>query len=150
MASESFATFVIPLLGVTVVIWFASLWVIAHFGGWASLASIYPAYTAPAGDRFRHQSMQINRWLGYNGAVNFVAGITGLHLSVFVLFRPFHSPIQIPWQEIHATRTKLWWFLPAVGLTFARAPGVRIHVAPPLFSKLSQASRGQLQLPDPG
>jgi hypothetical protein len=148
MAPELLSKLWLPFVGATVVIWLAALWLIAHLGGWVSLASVYPAHTAPAGDRFRHQSVQVNNWLGYNGAVNFVAGIAGLHLTVFVLFRPFHSPIQVPWQEIRATRTRVWWFIPAVRLTFARAPAVRLHVAEPLFSKLSQASQGQLTLSD--
>lgn len=136
-----------PFLAAFVFLWFAALWLLARVGGWASLAAVYPVHTEPAGERFGWQSVQLNNWFGYNGSVNIVAGIQGLHLSVFFLFRPFHPPVYVPWSEIQAHSTRLWWFIPAIRLTFLRAPGVQVHVAKPLFTKLSTASHGQLAAP---
>jgi hypothetical protein len=41
--------------------------------------------------------------VSYNGCLNITVNKTGIRLSLLVIFRFFHPPISIPWDDIETT-----------------------------------------------
>lgn len=119
----------IVLLGVMG--WSILLSLIARLSGWSALAEHYEATDTHDGPKRRFQSIAMERVKlvpsNYGGIVEFGADPHGLHLSLFILFRPSHPPLVIPWSDLAVeTRQVLMWT--QVVLTAARAPGVKIII----------------------
>jgi len=125
--------------------WSVVLSLIARLSGWSLLAEYYEAADAYDGPRRRFQSISMERLKfvpsNYGGVVEFGADARGLHISLFILFRPFHPPLVIPWSDLKVeTRQVLMW-TQAV-LIAARAPEVKIMVPGPTAQWIAMQSGG--------
>lgn len=104
-------------------LWAFVMWINSYLTGWRRLAQNYHhpyPFTGPL-DRFQ----TINtRWGRYSHAVNIGVTESGLYLVPVLVFRPFHKPLLIPWQDIEVEETTYFVF-PSIRLTFRAAPGVR-------------------------
>jgi hypothetical protein len=93
---------------------FAGLWCgvclfTSTMGGWRRLAERFPARGQPSGRRFFMQRGKVGR-VAYKGCLTIHSSPEGLHLSVWLPFRPGHPPLFIPWNEIcNATTRRFLW-----------------------------------------
>lgn len=102
------------------VVWCFVSWLISYFSGWQRLAALYPARTAPTGQRFSTDArIGVTR---YGGNVYVDVSSEGLFLSVMFAFRIGHQPLFIPWSEIHNRQTKT---------VFPRLEGVEFDIGAP-------------------
>jgi hypothetical protein len=117
-----------------VALWVFTLSIIARVGGWSELADRYRADAVFEGEMLRFQSIALRRWrfmpMGMNHVVAIGADQTALKLSLFILFRPGHPPLSIPWSDVEAAPEKMLGFLPRVQLTVRGAPEVKILISP--------------------
>lgn len=111
---------------------------LATFGGWKSLAAVYPASEEPAGERFPWRSMRLG-WVNYNNCVNLVAARTGLHLAAVLFLRLGHRDLFLPWSDLEVKRTR-GFILENVELRARKAPQVRIRIPRRLADQLLAAA----------
>lgn len=93
------------LVAVFVAGWFLVSGLLAHFGGWASLAKEFAAEAPESGERYRFQSGAMGRRyfpVHYRGCLTLTLVPEGLHLSLLFLFRFQAPPILIPWRVIES------------------------------------------------
>jgi hypothetical protein len=102
-SASAAAWWVLPLvlLGIPL-FWLALMWLIAHLGGWATLAKAFPARARPGGTAFAGLSLQLGPATSYGGCITAVFSPDGLFLVPFVLFRFAHRPLLIPWDNVGA------------------------------------------------
>ncbi|MGC4102139.1 hypothetical protein [Ferruginibacter sp.] len=89
--------------------WVLITFVIARFG-WSSLAGRYKA--APGsftGTRLSYISAKIN-FTNYNNCLNLQYNNEGILLQPIIIFRLFHPPLFIPWNEIMDVKDKTIFF----------------------------------------
>jgi len=72
---------------------------IAKFGGWSRLATVYRAYDPPRGKAMYFQSASFDL-ANYNSCLTFHITEQGLHISVLFPFRFGHPPLFIPWRDM--------------------------------------------------
>lgn len=138
----------IPILAVMG--WSVVLSMIARVSGWSELAEHYAALDSYEGPKRQFQTISMERWKvfpsNYGGVVEFGADARGLHLSLFVLFRPFHPPLVIPWADIISQKREvLLWKQTA--LVAARAPGVTIVIQDSAAAWIAAQSGGLFNVP---
>jgi hypothetical protein len=116
----------LPMLGLLPLIllpafWFGIMQLFSLLGGWRTLARRYsapPDSSVPA----RVLTMQSGKigLVSYRNALTVAFGPDGLHLSTFMLMRPGHPPLIIPWNAFQnrEERSMLWY------------KGVRFEVGP--------------------
>ena len=129
-------------------IFFVGLWVLITLvlslvGGWSTLAQYYQAQQPFFGTLIRFQAAQFRAGTNYNGCLNFGAGSEGLYLVPMAIFRAFHPPLLIPWNDISARPIKVWSIFDLVELRFQRAPNIPVRIKPSLVTKLTEASIGR-------
>lgn len=116
--------------------WFAITGLLAHAGGWASLARSFRARQPARGERFRFASGSMGgRILPVNyGACLFVSvSDAGMHLSLLYPFR-FQSPaLFIPWSEVESVTEKQ--------LIFSTRAAVRVRGQWPTISVRGRAGQ---------
>lgn len=107
-------------------LWCLILWLIALTGGWRKLAGRYRQLGDFQAQVLRYQSARLN-WSNYSNILRIGLSDRGLNLSPMVLFRPFHPPLFIPWEEIEAQpfQRALWT---GYQLCFRSVPGVRLEL----------------------
>lgn len=90
-------------------IWIFCLMAAASLSGWSELAARFPRNSEPLGRVCASGSwfnlVYMRFWGKYSGAVNFEAAEDALYLTAIPLFRLFHPPLRIPWNEIQIIRT---------------------------------------------
>jgi hypothetical protein len=84
----------------------------SFLGGWHQLASRFRASSGIEGRKFRFASMQLGYSAGYDHCIFITVGRSGVHLSIFFLFRPFNPPLFIPWSVVEEVRHTKFLFLP--------------------------------------
>ena len=119
-------------------LWIAIFFVVSRWGGWRNLAEAYPAHDVPAGERLRMRSAQLRAGCNYNNCITFVSGPMGLHMSLPLIFRFFHSPVFLPWSELQVQEERVWR-IPVVTLTTVRCPTIPIKLRPRLARRLLEA-----------
>lgn len=100
------------LVGI-VLFWYFVVWLISVLGGWARLAERYRATQPASGHHWWNQYGYVNR-ARYGNALNLTTNETGLFLEVTPLFRFNHTPLFIPWSELHnptPTTFRHWEFI---------------------------------------
>lgn len=132
---------------------FAAFWallfhVIARVGGWSALAETYPERATPVGERFRMRSLQLRVGCNYNGCVTLVASPSGLHLSMPLFFRFGHAPIELPWTELRASRSRSW-LMPVIVLTPLRRPEVPVKLSRRFGERLLAAAGAPIPVDSP-
>lgn len=122
----------------------AILFIIAEVGGWRRLAKTYACRDRIAGRTWRLQSGTMGGSAGYGMSLNITANAEGLRIAVvpvFVYFGLFHPPLFIPWDEIRAVQSRIFFF-PYVTLLFKSHPDVTFSISRKLAQKI-QAASGQ-------
>jgi hypothetical protein len=107
-------------------LWCLILWIIALTGGWRKLAGRYRHLGDIQGQILRFQSARLN-WSNYSNILRIGLSERGLYLSPMAIFRPFHPPLFIPWEEIEAEpfQRALWR---GYQLRFRSVPGVTLEL----------------------
>jgi hypothetical protein len=85
------------------VMWFAITSLLAHWGGWVTLAEHFRSDGTRDGRRFRFASGSVGRsWMrvSYGGCLFVTITSTGLQLSLFLPFRFQSPPLFVPWTAV--------------------------------------------------
>jgi len=95
--------------------WLVSLKGISKWSGWEALAQKYEFK-----GKFHGKLLQCH---GLGRGTHIGANENGLYFATLYVFRPFHKPLLVPWQDIEAVRKK---YLVRKGykLTFPQVPEV--------------------------
>jgi len=120
--SIAFLPYLFPVYFVS--IWCFVLWILSLSSGWRKLAARFHYPQEFQGDFLRWQSARMNL-VNFRSILNLGLNERGLYLVPMVLFRPFHKPLFIPWEEIVAQPTKKRLYQ-AYQLQFRSVPGVRL------------------------
>ncbi len=119
---------------------FAGMWLLATFlisrFGWAALAEKYEAFTDFTGKRIGIIYAKINL-VEYRNVLVLKYNEQGIYLRPIILFRTFHKPIMIPWQEIMSVKVKKTWLSRTVELTIGDPRVAVITLSESLFRRLS-------------
>ena len=109
-----------------IAIWCFTLAIISLFSGWGKLAEQYQSSRQFTGTVYSFQSVRMKR-AQYTNALKLGADRTGLYLAPCGIFRPFHKPLLVPWNEIqvHPHETSLRG---GNRLTFASVPGITLDL----------------------
>jgi hypothetical protein len=128
--TDAFILLIFPVFFLT--LWCFILWILSF--GWRKLAAYYHHPLQIQGEVLRFQSARINS-VNYNGVINLGLQERGLYLVPMVLFRPFHKPLFIPWEEIIAQPFKRALYQ-GYFLQFRSIPGVRFELPHYTFDKI--------------
>jgi hypothetical protein len=92
-----------------IALWCGIMFMLSRFGGWGSLAQIYPAPSQPAGRKFSTASASLGG-TNYNNCLIVVVANEGFFLQPWLPFRMFHPPLLIPWNAFSPfqERKMLW------------------------------------------
>jgi hypothetical protein len=122
-----------PWVLVLLVLAAGTLWVVllanftSYLSGWWRLSRHYRHRGHFDGTRRRFRSVSFG-WSNYNGAVTVGTNSEGLYLAMFLLFRPGHPPLFVPWADVTAEVVKGWFWSRYLELRFAEVPGLRVRV----------------------
>lgn len=100
---------------------------ISRISGWADLAERYSFDGSFEGKRWRFVSARMRWKTGYNNVMTVGSNAKGLYLAMFLLFRPGHRPLFIPWHDI-TTRTVQGTLMTYTEIRFARVPSLFIRL----------------------
>ncbi len=132
-----------------VLVWCAVLSLLAKLGGWSALAEHYRADSDFDGPKRRFQSIGMERVRAMPVSINNVAeiGVDGqyLRLSMFLLFRPGHPPLKIPFSDLSAHERKLLLGSDVLMRT-AREPSIGIVISRALAEWIAASSGGLFRL----
>lgn len=121
-------TIVLPIVAAPL-IWCVVMLIIGFLTGWQSLAKIYPmTQSIPGEKRLYMQSMGISLISKYNNCLTVGFSDQGMSLSMPFVFRPGHSPIFIPWEDILAERFKAFKLIPSVRLILVKSPKFKLYL----------------------
>ena len=81
------------------VFWCVICYLLAVIGGWTRMASRYSASPYVTVDK-RYLRSGLIGGVSYNGALVTGANREGLYLAAFLMFRPGHTPILVPWKSL--------------------------------------------------
>ncbi|TWU13654.1 hypothetical protein CA54_24890 [Symmachiella macrocystis] len=122
----------------------AILFIMAEVGGWRRLAKTYACCEKIDGTTWWMQSGSMGGSTGYGLSLNITANDQGLRIAVVplvVFFGLFHPPLFIPWEEIQAVRSQMF-FYQYVTLVFQAHPDIPFAISNCLAEKI-QAATGQ-------
>ena len=129
------------------VAWLPATWIMGRLSAWRRLSERYPAALVRGGSRISCSFLVVGR------TRHRVAGLTAdpmhLHVSTPALLRPGYPTFSVPWSEITATRDDWRWSVPAtpaVRLTFARAPELRVLIRATTADEMIAAIAGKLKV----
>jgi hypothetical protein len=105
-------------------LWCFIIWIFSYSSGWRKLAARYHELHQFQGELIRFQSARMNR-VNFNNVLHVGLNKRELYLVPMIIFRPFHKPLFIPWEEIIAEQFSRFHFQ-GYQLHFRSAPGVRL------------------------
>jgi hypothetical protein len=123
-----------PLLFIGV--WVLITKVLSIASGWNKLANLYQYRNIFDGKLLRFQSANISG-VGFNSSLEVGISARGLYLRPFILFRPFHAPLLIPWSHIKKERIKKYIFT-GYRFKFPRVDKVNLNISEKLYSEISK------------
>ena len=127
----------IPLLIFALICWLVFVLNLgAWLNGWWSLARAYPHTGHFDGKLRRFRSLHLG-WGNYNGITTIGTNAEGLYLAMFVLFRPGHPPVFIPWDDVSAKVVRGWFWMQYLELRFAKVPGLRVRISEKLGQQIA-------------
>ncbi len=100
------------LAALSVLGWFAGMYLMSKLGGWAKLATKFRTEELADGDIHRFCSGSVGM-SNYGGCFTIRVMDSGLHISASLFGLPillWHPPILIPWSEFHSTTKKSFLF----------------------------------------
>ena len=127
-----FFPFLFPVYFIT--LWCFVLWILSLTSGWGKLAGRFHHPQEFQGEFLRWQSARMNL-VNFRSILNLGLNERGLYLVPMVLFRPFHKPLFIPWEDLVAQPFKRF-FYQGYRLQFRSAPGVRLDLYPSTFQRI--------------
>ena len=134
MPQAASVTFLVLLIAGGFFVFFSFLLaMLSIIGGWHRLAKKYATKAKPEGKRFYMVSGRVGI-VSYGNCLNVVVGESGLYLSMFPIFRAFHSPLLIPWHDLHGFREWPSW-LPKWSI-FQPFHSVAFDVGLPVLAKM--------------
>jgi len=90
-------------------LWILVIFLVGKLGSWRAIADKFPftsgMTTSAQNERRSFQSIRVGV-SNYSGVTNFESSPYGLHISVFILFKPGHPDMLIPWQELRLGTSK--------------------------------------------
>jgi hypothetical protein len=129
--------FILPLF--IVCIWILALTFSSVLSGWSTLANHFRSDLDPSGETLTatplFYTVYLRYWTHYSGIVRIVSAADGLYLSVFLLFRPGHPPLRIPWNEIQFSQTR-YFFWNYVVLTLGNEEQIPLRIPQRLAERL--------------
>lgn len=129
---ERYLPFIFPIFFIS--LWTLILGIFSYISGWRRLAERFHQPGDFQGEFLRYQSARMNL-VNYNGVLNLGLSPAGLYLVPMVLFRTFHKPILIPWENIVAEPFKRVLYR-GYQLQFRSVPGVRLDLYQHTFERL--------------
>lgn len=123
--------------------WSSVLAAISFLGGWGRLARHYRARSLPTGCLMAWQTVRLDREIAFRGSLDVAADEQGLYLRVWPIYRPFHPPLLIPWEDLRSQRqgpTNRWGRMlvaRSVVLSARLAPEIPLVLSEQLAEKLS-------------
>jgi hypothetical protein len=112
----------------------AVLLVLSFVGGWLQLSLKYKAIDTFDGQRWWFQTGSL-RSVNYSSCLIVGASPQGLRLATLFLFRPFHPPLLIPWQDIAMDNCTVL-FGKRTRLRFSQCPSVTLRLGTGLMLKV--------------
>ncbi len=122
--------------------WLLLCFLLARVGGWRSLARHYRSRERFRGERLWMQTLRMRWMVNYGNGVNFGVDPRGLHLSMFLFFRPFHRSIWIPWSELSVAEVHDPLGARFVGLTTGSEPEITLYLSEGLALRLAEKAGG--------
>jgi len=100
-----------------VLIWLAVTKLLDKMSGWSRLMADFPDRDEAPISQFNWKSGNMNL-VGMRNILKLGVCPSGLRIGVFRLFAPFSRDFFVPWEAIHATRTRSLLFWETVELQF--------------------------------
>jgi hypothetical protein len=130
--------FAVPFFVVT--LWVVVAYWIALLGGWRLLAKRFSAQGDFTGAKWSMQSARMRFLSNYNNVLTVGANTTGLFIVPMILFRAWHSPLFVPWNEISVSRTTQLFFFRFVTLRLGRQEEIPFRIRAALAAKIEAAA----------
>jgi hypothetical protein len=114
-------------------------WSFARIGGWARIAKDYASRSVPQGPVFSMMSLQISSFGGYNNCIKVIFCAEGIYMVPFLIFRPGHAPLLIPWSKVGPEQTRSF-----LGMQYTFFPieasgkKLKLRLKPPALAWLKQ------------
>ncbi|MCX8123187.1 MAG: hypothetical protein N3F66_03375 [Spirochaetes bacterium] len=124
-------------LGAFVVIWMFVLAIISFLGGWRNASKFHSRKNAASAytEKYSFQSVSFSMFGNYNNCVTVYFYNDGIELKPIFLFRMFHAPLFIVWDDMrNVTRTT---YLFKKGVTI-KTPSVKLFIAGKSAEKIAQ------------
>ena len=106
--------------------------------GWRILANDYQTMGGPVGHSIGSMKSLRMNGINYNNIVNVRVGEDGLYFSMPFIFRLFHPPLLIPWNEIARVKRKNVLFSQYWKLYIGRSQSVAISIPNRWFGDLER------------
>lgn len=114
MNQTTLTILIVCLFPVVFIPWWCFIcWMIGGFSGWRRIAATYPAVEDATGTRFGAETGRVGL-SNYKGVLVVHTTPTGMHLSVWTMFRPGHPPLFIPSSAVHNLRRRHYLWLELV------------------------------------
>jgi hypothetical protein len=84
-------------------VWISMLGGISFLGGWGRLARHYRA-AGPTPRGLAWQTLVLDRGIAFRGSVSAAADDRGVYFQVWPIYRAFHPPLMIPWEDLRSQR----------------------------------------------
>lgn len=97
-----------------VAMWTGVTGLLAHLGGWATLAQRFQSDAPVQGTRFRFASGALGRQsfpVNYSSCLFVKVNTMGLRLSLFLPFRFLSPPLFVPWTAVESVEQKRMLFI---------------------------------------
>lgn len=123
--------------------WVSLMGGISFLGGWGRLARHYRC-PSPFPRSLPWQTVQLDHGIRFHSSVEVAATEQGLHLRVWPIYRAFHPPLMIPWEDLRSQRqgpSSRWGRLlvgRTVILSTRLAPGIPLVLSEKLAETLSR------------
>lgn len=126
-------------------IFFVSMWIFTAYlaaltSGWRQLAKRFRTQAPFAGRKWRMQSANMRWFSNYNNVLTIGADEAGLFMVPMILFRVWHPPLFISWNEISVAGTRQVLFVRLFELRLGRLEDVPFRIRGDLAAKLQAAA----------
>ena len=120
-----------------IALWIFVIFIISRFA-WAKMAAAYPGSEDFGGTRIGIISLAVNM-MNYNNAIVLKYNDEGLYLKPLFLFRIFHKPVFIPWQEVKDVHDKTVHFFSYKLMTIGDPVVVKLGIKAKTFLKIKNS-----------
>lgn len=125
----------------------------SRLSGWHQVARCYPAFNSYQGEwigrDLEAMAVRFNNADSEN-AIHLGADRQGLYFSMGIMFRPFHPPIFVPWNDVTGMGIKEVPWLKKMNLikfTFELIPDIPVYVDTDTAREIEKLSQGRWEMP---